>query len=45
MKSQFSSVIECQEQEAGVCVGEQGEVRGNRELSEGNPGKGITFEV
>ena len=27
------------------CVGEQGEGRGDRMLSEGKPGKGITFEM
>jgi hypothetical protein len=26
-------------------VGEQGEERGDREFSEGKPGKGITFEM
>jgi hypothetical protein len=26
-------------------VGEQGEVGGDREFSEGKPGKGITFEM
>ena len=48
MKALCSSVGECQGQEAGVggLVSRGSEERiGGRELSEGKPGKGITFKM
>jgi hypothetical protein len=46
VKVLYPSVGKCQGQEVGMGgLVEQGEGGGDREFSEGKPGKGITFEM
>jgi hypothetical protein len=45
VKARWTSIGECQDQEAGVWVGEQRKEGEDRGFSEGKQGKGITFEI